>query len=156
MATPFSDIYTRALFKFQNYDFLKYTDEVKEIKMFNHLLASIVDFQYSCKSPLTYSELPKDDIDLPTTYAFDEDLDEHEKQILALGVAFHMLSNKVLSSEHLKNIIANSDYKFFSPGNLLSELQKLRSEIRNEYEGKINTYSFRNSDLANLKPNRGV
>lgn len=149
MATPFSDIYSRALFKFQNYDLLKYSNETKEIKLFNHLLASIVDFQHVSKSPLTYSQLPSGE------YQFDADLSEEEKQILALGVAYHMLSNKVLSSEHLKNLISNSDYKFFSPANLLSELRALRKEIKDEYEGKINKYSFRNSDLANLRSNRG-
>jgi len=156
MATSFDTIYERALFKFKDRSFLKYTDELKDLTMKNYLLSAVVDFQHSCKTPLTYSEVTTESPDGAIKYAFDADLQNEEVEILATGMAFHWLSSKVTASEHLKNVMHNSDYKSFSQGAMLKELKELRAQVRSEYDSKIKTYSFRYSDLANLSPNRGA
>ncbi|MFA5625812.1 MAG: hypothetical protein WC966_12320 [Bradymonadales bacterium] len=124
--------------------------------MKNYLLSAVVDFQHSCKTPLTYSEVTTESPDGAIKYAFDADLQNEEVEILATGMAFHWLSSKVTASEHLKNVMHNSDYKSFSQGAMLKELKELRAQVRSEYDSKIKTYSFRYSDLANLSPNRGA
>lgn len=155
MGTSFDEIYERALFKFKDRSFLNYTEELKDLTIKNYLLSAIVDFQHSCKTPLTYTEIPPEDQWSLAKYYFDNDLTEEEMQILSTGIVFHWLSSKVAASEHLKNVILNSDYKSFSQGAMLKELKEYRAEIRDEYYGKIKSYSFRYSDLANLRPNRG-
>jgi len=88
-------------------------------------------------------------------YVFDYDIGIEEQEILVLGLVFHWLSSKVLNSELLHNVMHNSDYKSYSPANLLKEMQSLRANIKTEFVGRINTYSFRRSNLANMRTFRG-
>jgi len=182
MGTPFEDIYKRAAFKFSDFNFLDFEVELKVEIMHQHLMSAIVDFSRASAIPLTYAiieeeepddadserggrrrrrrdgdddaekEVPEDKI---KQYAFNYDLGFEEQEILALGLVFHWLSGKVLNSELLRNVMHNKDYKSYSPANLLKEMQNLRTNIKAEFTGRINTYTFRNSNLATMRTFRG-
>jgi hypothetical protein len=156
VGTSFNSIYKRALFKFKDTAFSRYTDEVKDVILRSYLLSAIADFHRSSVSPLTYTSNTAEVDGIETIkYTFDAELSNEEQEILALGIAKYWLDNKVMNNEQLKNVLHNSDYKSFSQGAMLSELRGLRAEISNEYDSKIKNYSFRYSDLANLKPTGG-
>ena len=178
MGTPFENIFRRAIFKFKDFDFLDFTIEIKSEIMYQHLLSAIVDFTRASVIPLTYSVIEEEDdgdTDIPTRgrrrhrrtdeppeeeeaieqFAFDHVLGLEEQEILALGLAFHWLSGKVLNSELLKNVMHNRDYKSYSPANLLKAMQSLRENIKTEFKGRINTYSFRNSNIQSMRTFRG-
>jgi len=140
MGTPFEDIYKRAIFKFTDFNFLDFETELKAEIMRQHLLSAIVDFSRASAISLTHNE---------TEFIYD--LGVEEQEILALGLVYHWLSGKVLNSELLRNVMHNKDYKSYSPANLLKEMQSLRSSIKQEFVGRINTYSFRNSNLQNMR-----
>ena len=143
MPTKFSKVYESALFKVRDYAFLNSIIDYREAVMQKFLMSAIVDFQHSCVYDLTNYDLELEQ--------FNDELDDEVIEILALGVQFHWLSAKTLNSELLKNIIHNSDYTSYSPGNLLKEIQTLRESVRKEYRAKIATYSFRHGDLESLR-----
>lgn len=143
MATKFTDIYNKAIFRFSDYSFLNFNPEERDEILKSFLLSAKSDFVNSCSIDL-------DDYDLDKG-VFNSDLSDEEQEILALGIAYYWLSMKTMDSQLLKNIMTRKDYNTYSPANLLKELSSLKSELRKEYRGKINEYSFRHGTLDTLK-----
>ena len=144
MATPFTDIYARAVFRFADYEFLKQDINPREDVLERHLFSAKTDFQRICKA-----DLGAYDMELRQ---FDETLDDEVIEILSLGVAFYWLSYKSLNSELLKNVLNSKDYYYYSPANLLKEIQTLRKTLRGEFNRKMRQYSYNDNDISNLKP----
>ena len=144
MATPFTDIYARAVFRFADYEFLKQDIDTREGVLERHLFSAKTDFQRICKA-----DLGSYDIELGQ---FNETLDDEVIEILSLGVAFYWLSYKSLNSELLKNVLNSKDYYYHSPANLLKEIQTLRKTLRGEFNRKMRQYSYHDNDISNLKP----
>lgn len=144
MATPFTDIYARAVFRFADYEFLKQDIDTREGVLERHLFSAKTDFQRICKA-----DLGSYDIELGQ---FNETLDDEVIEILSLGVAFYWLSYKSLNSELLKNVLNSRDYYYYSPANLLKEIQTLRKTLRAEFNRKMRQYSYHDNDISNLKP----
>lgn len=155
MPTQFSVIYERAMYKFTDYSFLNgggsyqrsqsisAADQARERALQNYLLSAIVDVQHGCNVDLSGYDLENK--------RFNTELDNELIEILAVGVAYYWISAKTLNSELLKNRIHNSDYKSYSPGNLLDIITELRDKFGIEFRGKINTYSVRNGNIDKLK-----
>mgnify|MGYP004689676547 CR=1 FL=1 len=143
MATPFTDIYTRAIFKFADYKFLEQDPEIREGVLEKYLISAKTEFQRLCKIDL-------DDYDL-NVKQFNSNLTDEEIEILALGVAFYWLSYKTLNSELLKNVLNSKDYYYYSPANLLKEIQTLRKTLRNEFDSRMRKYSYLDNTLSTLK-----
>lgn len=138
MATSFEDIYNRAIFRFADYKFLSQDISVREGVLEKYLLSSIADFQHTSKIPLEYNL---------TAQTFINDLDDDIQEVLALGVAFYWLSYKTLDSRLLKNALNSRDFYYYSPGNLLKEVQTLRETLDKEYNSRIRRYSFIGNDI---------
>lgn len=143
MPTKFSDVYDRAIFKITDYSFLTSITDFKEAVMQKYLFSAISDFQYACTVDITKFDTRVEQ--------FDEELDNEMLEILSLGIAYYWLSAQVLNKELLKNRIYNKDYTSYSPANLLNEMKSLREDLRAEYMGKINAYSFRHGNIEFLK-----
>lgn len=144
MATPFADIYARAIFRFADHEFLKQDIATREGVLEKHLFSAKTDFQRICKV-----DLGSYDMELKQ---FNETLDDEAVEVLALGIAFYWLSYKSLNSELLKNVLNSRDYYYYSPANLLKEIQVLRKTLRGEFNRKMRQYSYHDNDISNLKP----
>lgn len=144
MATPFSDIYNRAIFRFADHKFLQKDIQTRTDVLEKYLISAKTDFYHMCKVNLR-------DCDMEAKQ-FNEDLDDDVIEILALGVSFYWLSYKTFNSELLKNVLNSKDYYYYSPANLLKEVQTLRKTVRREFYGKMRDYSYRNNDISNLTP----
>lgn len=143
MATPFVDIYDRAAFRFADYKFLEEDVFSREQVLLHYLESAKTDFSHICATDLTDC-----DYDIGQ---FNQDLDDDEKEILALGVAYYWLSFKSLNSELLKNVLNSKDYYYYSPANLLKEIQTLRKTLRDEFNGKMRQYSYYHNSMSDLK-----
>lgn len=143
MATPFTDIYARAIFRFADYKFLEQDTDVREGVLEKYLISAKTEFQRICKVDLN-------DYDLELKQ-FNQDLDDEVIEILALGVAFYWLSYKTMNSELLKNVLNSKDYYYYSPANLLKEIQTLRKTLRDEFNSRMRQYSFFDNTLDTLK-----
>lgn len=143
MATPFTDIYARAIFRFADYDFLKQDMQTREDVLEKYLYSAKTDFYRICKIDLTdCDQLLKQ---------FNEDLDDEIIEILATGIAYYWLSYKALDSKALKNVLNSKDYYYYSPANLLKEVQTLRKTVRMEFFSKMRRYSYNDNSLDTLK-----
>jgi hypothetical protein len=143
MATNFTDIYARAIFRFADYKFLEQDTDVREGVLEKYLLSAKTEFQRICKVDL-------DDYDLENK-RFNHNLGDEEIEILSLGVAFYWLSYKALNSELLKNVLNSKDYYYYSPANLLKEIQTLRQTLRDEFDSRMRKYSYFDNTLDTLK-----
>lgn len=143
MATPFTDIYARAIFRFADYEFLKQDIETREGVLEKYLISAKTEFQRVCKTDLG-------DYDLELKQ-FNQTLDDEVIEILSLGIAFYWLSHKALNSELLKNVLNSKDYYYYSPANLLKEVQTLRKTLRSEFNSKMRQHSYNENTISTLK-----
>jgi hypothetical protein len=143
MATPFTDIYARAIFRFADYEFLKQDIETREGVLEKYLISAKTEFQRVCKTDLG-------DYDLELKQ-FNQTLDDEVIEILSLGIAFYWLSYKALNSELLKNVLNSKDYYYYSPASLLKEVQTLRKTLRSEFNSKMRQHSYNENTISTLK-----
>lgn len=143
MATPFTDIYARAIFRFSDYEFLKQDFQTREDVLEKHLFSAKADFYRICKVDLN-------DCDMELKQ-FNVDLDEETIEILALGVSFYWLSRKALDSRALKNVLNRRDYYYYSPSALLKEVRTLRDSLRSEFNSRMRKYSYIDNEISTLK-----
>lgn len=144
MGTQFSDIYDRAIFRFADYDFLRQHEEMREDILEKYLISAKTEFQRVCNTDL-------DDCDM-VNKCFNQTLDDEVIEILALGIAFYWVSYKALNGELLKNVLNNKDYYFYSPANLLKEVQSLRTTLKDEFQSRMRLHSYNDSTIDTLKP----
>ena len=144
MATPFTDIYDRAVFRFADYDFLKQDIQTREDVLERYLISAKTDFSRVCKIDLN-------DCDMEAKQ-FNSDLDNEIIEILALGISFYWLSYKTLDSRALKNVLNSKDYYYYSPSALLKVVKELRDAVRSEFHSKMRRYSYIENELETLKP----
>lgn len=142
MATPFSDVFKRAVYRFKDYDYLRLSDDQVHEVMAAFLNAAIADFAPVCLVDLY-------DID-ETLAQFNNDLSMEVQEILALGIAYHWTSARILDQELLRNSMSTKDYTYFSPANLLRESQTLRDSLRKEYRDRITQYTYHHGDIAGI------
>ena len=143
MATPFTDIYARAIFRFADYEFLKQDIVIREGVLEKYLMSAKTEFQRICKTDLG-------DYDLEIKQ-FNQTLDDEIIEILSLGIAFYWLSYKALNSSLLKNVLNSKDYYYYSPANLLKEVQTLRKTLRDEFNSRMRQYSYNDNTISTLK-----
>lgn len=143
LATPFTDIYERAIFKFSDRSLLELTDEEREQVLEKYLFSAQARFANVCRIDLSDRDDEKKQ--------YNNTLDEASIEILSLGIAYYWLRAKVLRVELMKNNMSTKDFTVFSNANLLKEVRTTRDQIYKEWLGAMNDYSYRNGDIANLK-----
>lgn len=143
MATPFSEIYSRAIFRFADYKFLEQDILTREAVLEKYLFSAKTEFQKVCKVNLSQYDRE--------LQQFDVDLGDEEIEILSLGIAYYWLSARTLNSENLKNRLNSKDYYYYSPANLLKEVQTLRKTVRDEFYSRMRQYSYLDNTISTLK-----
>lgn len=140
--TTFSEVFERAMFQFRDRSILHLNIEDRERVLMNHMFAGMNDFQRVCKVDLPYNT---------ATMSFEVKLGHEELEILALGTATYWLKSRAHDEDVLHNRLYTKDYNFFSPANLLREINSLLKITEDKFRKSIVEYSYMHSDLANLK-----
>ncbi len=141
MATTFMDIYKRAIFRFQDYDFMRLDIQDREDILDRYLLSAIGELS------VVVPEVAEFDWD---TKAFESDFDNEVIELLALGLDYYWFSAKMQNSEILRNSLSTKDFTYFSPANLMRELRNVRNDLKNEYKSAIAIYSYNHGDFSTL------
>jgi hypothetical protein len=134
MATSFDAIYDNFLMKISDFSFLQMTENELEDDFFKYLKSACVNFR-QCEKDL-FNNLNATDLQ------FNVDLDQYEIEILSVLMVIEYLTPHIVSSENLKQLIGNREFKFYSQANLLSELTKLRKMFRLEATQLISEYTY--------------
>ena len=132
--TQYSVIYDRAIFKIKSQRLLGMSLIDRTAVLLHFLQSAIVDFADSCKYDLTNRS--------DTNGYFNIDLGEKEIEILSYGVAYYWAMGQTLDEKNMKNVMSPKDYTKYSPANLLKELENIRQNLKREFLGRINTYSY--------------
>ena len=140
MATPYEELYERALFKVKDLKLGSMDESERRYVLKRYLDSAVADFNAKCEKDL-------DDRD-ELVEEFVEDLTNDEKEILALGMAYYWLSAQIMDRSLLKNKISTKDYQYFSPANLMREINEMRTDVRKEYRHRIAEYTYDHGDLS--------
>ena len=140
--TSFEEIYDRALSRFRDYTWLKYSDEDKAFLLRNYLAMAQADFAPMCSEDL-------DDYD-EEAGRYNITLSNEVISILAVGISYYWLDARIMNSEVLRNYMSTKDYTYFSPANLLREMTTLRTQAWDEYQHRMIRYTYHEADIAGL------
>lgn len=140
--TTFSDVFDRAMFQFRDRSYLQLNIADRERILTAHLFAAMNDFQRVCRVDLPYDE---------KRMTFEVELGHEELEILALGIATYWLKSRAHDEDVLHNRLYTKDYNFFSPANLLREINNLLEITEKKFRLSILEYSYMHSDLGNLE-----
>lgn len=121
--TSYDEIYERFLSKIEDYDLLKEINEDAEFAR-----AMMLDFLKGAIPQFAYTSLDFNEITDHENEHFKLTLSSMEKEILARLMVVEYLSPKLLRTEMFEQRLGSKDFKTFSPGNLLKELQHLREQ----------------------------
>jgi hypothetical protein len=141
MATPYTDVYDFFLSKVSDYSFLTLTIDELEDQLFKYLRSAIVSFE---KPKVDLKD--RDD----TLKQFNNTLNDEEKELLAVWMLYHFIRPKVISSENIKQMMSDSDFKIYSQANQLQALSNLMKDLKKEAESLTTKYSYRDRDLRNI------
>lgn len=141
MATPFQEVINAAQFRVTDYDVLKRSFQMQVDIMHKYLMSAVADFAPYCQIDLNDQD--------EYLAQFNQDLDDECIEILALGVAAYWLSSRVINSDLLYNRLSTKEYSYFSPANLMREVQTLRAAVMDEFHAAIVRYTYRHGDIVN-------
>ena len=134
MATPYEKIYENLLPKFRSYEIPFMTpDEVKEY-LHDFLVPATAKFQH-CRKDLK----DRDDI----LERFNVDLTDNEIEILSNYLLLEYLDSEyVRTPTLLKLALPSTDFKAFSPANMLEKLMNMHKQYLIENETLISRYAW--------------
>lgn len=163
MSTPYKDILDRAIFRFSDSKLARLNEVDQYFILQKYLESAVSDFQNKCAVDLTQrienqqvdavqdSVSDYANISASTSFysgGFVEDLDNEVQEILALGVSYYWLSAQIMNRELLRNKLSTKDYTYFSPANLMREVQTLRDSVRKEYRHRVVNYTYDHGNLV--------
>lgn len=76
---------------------------------------------------------------------FNNDLDDIDIELLAMGMRLSWLDQRINSTEYTNLFVGGKEQKFYSPSSQLSELRALRADTLREMQ-QIYTYSTYNNN----------
>ena len=173
MATKFTEIYEKAIWKIRDFDSLLRTPEISDKMYFNFLLSAISDIEHYSPIPLAFSLYPNpndDDQDtddcgedpcectedeepeIEKEYVFDYELSHELKDLLSLGIAVKWMEPLFLNSDALKKGMYNKDYRDF--GLDADRIAEIYHTLRRMFEGRARTMSFRHSNFERWSTTR--
>lgn len=142
MATPYTDIYDSFLGKISDYSFVNLTEsELKNIliKFMNSAIPEIE--RHFPAGTFNRNDLSQE---------FVSDLSKVQIKIISRQMIVEWLSPALYTSELIKQIIPDKDFKIYSQANHLKELQSLKDSASSEVQSLITSSSYYNDSLEGL------
>lgn len=142
MATPYEKIYESLLPKFRSYEIpFMSVDEVKEY-LHDFLIPAIAKF-HVCRNDLK----DRDDI----LERFNVDLLDEEIEILSNYLLLEYLDSEyVRTPTLLKLALPSTDFKAFSPANMLEKLMNMHKTYLSENETLVSRYAWKGAKESGI------
>lgn len=142
MATPYKEVYDEFFHKITDYELFGMEEQdIYEIAS-RYLNKAIIDFN-KCEKDLTERDAEAE--------TFLIDLTDLEKEILANFMVLHWTTPQVFSIQMAKQYLGDTEYRFYSQANHLSELTNLKNHTENKAQELMYQYTYDIGDLSDLK-----
>jgi hypothetical protein len=143
MATPYGDIYNRFLSKITDYDYINnQTAAELDETLENLLLGAIPQFR-KCKVDLSNRD--------STNEQFNDTLSDYEIEILSHLMVVEYMTPHLIKDDFLRQKLSTKDYRMYSQANHIKEIRLLRQLLRNESKQMINSYTYSENSLDDLR-----
>lgn len=132
--TSYSIVYDRFLNSTTDFSFVDLDDYTLNEMLKGWLNSAIVKTR-------TSSDLSHDD----DSETFNNDLDDLDIELLAMGMRLAWLDQRINSTEYVNLFVGGKEEKFYSPSSQLTELRALRADTLREMQ-QLYTYSTYNNN----------
>lgn len=132
--TSYEIVYSRFLNSMTDFNLVELDDYTLRDMLKGWLHSAIVKTR-------TSSDLSCDD----EIEVFNNDLDDIDIELLAMGMRLSWLDQRINSTEYTNLFVGGKEQKFYSPSSQLSELRALRADTLREMQ-QIYTYSTYNNN----------
>ena len=140
MSTSYEEVYDRFLNKIEDYDFMNAIQDDEDFfdaKLLKHINSGISLFTYSVKGFIRDNK----------TLKFEREIDEQEKEIIALFMLHEYLNSKIIRDELVEQALGSRDFRQWSPANLLRAVKETQKEIKESADALMNVHYFSEGDL---------
>ena len=140
------DIFSIFLSKITDYSFLEYSDDFAEAQMIAWLSSTISLPRLRAK----FSSLTFDDSKTMLNFSLKQDVDTESDlsfvtDILARGMVVAWLEPQVKNVLLTKQMLGGKEEKFYAQANHLSELEKMLSTAKSEFNNILRDYGYLNN-----------
>lgn len=134
--TSFETIYEDFLLKIDDIELANYDDDLADETLMGYLRQAIKSFHY-CNQDLTFDEY---------SGSFNVELTPLEIDIISEFMVVKWLKPKLDNLENLRNALNTSDHSFYSPANLLKQVETRYKKSVREAKSLMNEYTLLTSD----------
>lgn len=143
MATPYSEVYDVFLRRVSDYSLLNLTQTQLESTLQKYMVGSVA----KVKIYFADNYFVRDDV----AQQFTNTLDDTVKEILGGQMVVEWLSPVINTSEVLRQVLTDRDFKIYSQSNHLEQLVKLRDNAREEVDGLLVSFTYNKTGLEELQ-----
>lgn len=132
--------------KVTEYNFIKLDDHDRSRMVDGYMKRACAQFSEVCKYNLNSGDdvLREFLIEIPEN-EIDEIID-----IVSDGMLVQWMKPYVYAGENLKNMLSTTDFKAYSPAELLNRVKNAYEMCRKEFTNRMREYSYRHGDLTQL------
>ena len=133
MATPFQDVYAFFMMKVRDYAFLKMSTTDLDEMLEDYLIVAVTKFK-KCKKNLSDRNA--------TLKVFNEDLNDEEKNILALFMVVEYLKPTLLDAKHKRLALTDKEFRMYSQANHIEEIRNTYIAFESEADRAMVNYTY--------------
>jgi hypothetical protein len=150
MATSISELYDNFLGKISDYSFLSDTITQQDIEddLFGYFKSARTRF-YRCRNSL---DIVTNDLG---ELEFTVDLHQMEIEVLATLMLVEYLKPQLITSETLKQMLGDKDFRISSQASQLREIRLLMNMMKSDAQKLITEYTYLDLDNTNTGNNQG-
>ena len=130
--TPVSEVFDSFLSSISDYSFLTLEDEELDERLHGFLKKAKAKF-YKCKKDLRLTN---------DKTAFMSELTDYEVEILATLMVVEYIKPVMITSETMKQLLSDKDFKIYSQASHLRELTALHKNFKREARKMITDYTY--------------
>lgn len=142
MATLYTDVYTKFLFKVKAYELTSLSSADRENMLLFYLDSACSKFYKLCKTNLKTRD--------NSTLAFTEDLEDDEIDILSELMITEWLTPQMYSDELLESRLNMKDFNEYSPAKLIEQIRNVYTMSKKNSKRMMIDYSYSHGDIAEV------
>jgi hypothetical protein len=147
MSVPYDIFIGEFLEKITEYDFIQFDEEDRTAKVDGYMKRAFSAFRRNCK--YDFFTTGDDENRVFDVEIADEDLAEIA-DIVSEGMVVQWLKPYLNKQDILENVMTTSDFKEYSPAELLRRIGSAHKQALKDYKQMIREYSFNHGDLSDL------